>query len=1521
MMKKILLTLVAFMAIVAVNAQQVSRQQALQKAQQFMPGKQFGEVRSFARKGNVSEREPFYIFNAEGKKGYVIVSGDDRTRPILGYAERGNLEEDNMPDNMKWWLNNLARQIEAIGTSLNPAVLMAANMAEIKPLIQTEWNQGAPYNYMCPDENMLDKGDKGYNADKLCITGCVATAMAQIMYYWKWPKECPALDSYPRGYYDDNWNFIETSRVKGLPATTFKWDKMKTTYEWRETGEAADAVAELMRYCGQAVNMGYGLDASAAYLSPEVMASVFNYSKNVRSLSRDYYTTAQWEALVYEELKAKRPVPYSGGSDESGHQFIVDGYRGDGLFHFNWGWGYLGSYSVLSVADPSVEQAIGGRENKNAFQYGQYALLGVKPAEAGEVMMPVIYARLDEFLAKYYSRPGANADFKNVDLNAYVEGYYTIDPETERDVQLGWGLYQDDQFVMCLASQTKKLFVQRYNYIENNQTVSFGAGLEAGKYQLCQIFRFSDNEQWQRCENYGTNSLVAEVSATTMTIRKPDLENMSFTVNSLTTSENPEAGNPMNFIVNVTNTGESSKIVLNLWIQKEGGNAWSNVAQGEFYVDPGKDTDIYLGYTPTEAGTYNLKVTGTSEEALFTSKVTIAVTEIIIIDNVKYLCTPAYKHATVIQNEDAQRDVSSITIQKTVTASGVTCQVKAIADYALNNFWNINKIDIPEGVEIIGARAMSYMSNLARVILPSTIKRIGENAFYGNSNLEVVVSSIANPCELSDKVFKVELQNSQTNVWEVVSSPATLYIPVRTKSRYDEAGWTVQFTKVVEGELLEGFDGVLKYSYSTGSDEATVIQDDSYQELTEVTIPATATLGGKSYKVTAVGTSAFRRCNNLTSVALPTGLVSIGKYSFQNSGIKKIVFPNTLKSIGDGAFENCWQITAVTLPDKLESVGPNAFSYMLNLQKVVLPSTLQSIGDRTFFRNQNLTSVESHISEPFDISESVFAGSSDWDDTNNVYIYSPSPAKLYVPAGTKSKYVAAKGWNMFAAIEEGEVKEGFDGVLKYSYSTGSDEATVIQDDSYQELNEVTIPATATLGGKSYKVTAVGNRAFRECYNLTSVTLPSGLVSIGNYSFYNAGIKEITFPNTLKSIGEGAFEYCRQITAVTLPSKLESVGAYAFYSMSNLQKVVLPSTLQSIGDRAFFSNQNLISVESHITDPFDILESVFAGTSTWDDTNYVYIYSPSSAKLYVPADTKSKYVAAKGWNMFAAIEEGEQKEGFDGVLKYSYSTGGDEAIVIQDDSYKELNEVTIPATATLGGKSYKVTAVGNSAFRECYNLTSVTLPSGLVSIGNYSFRSAGIKEIAFPNTLKSIGNGTFESCWQITEITLPVNLESVGSYAFGYMSSLQKVVLPSTLQSIGEGAFFFNQNLTSVESHITKPFDISESVFATSSDWDNANYVSIYSPSSAILYVPTGTKRKYEAAKGWNLFAGIEEMEPSTLPGDADGSGDVNAADIDAVVRYILTGDMTDFVFKNANLNGDKNVDVSDLVLFVKSLKK
>ena len=173
---------------------------------------------------------------------------------------------------MKWWLDELARQIEALGTSLKAAPHRAPAPA-IAPLIGSKWSQSGPYNYMCPDGNYVDYDESGYDAQNRCVTGCVATAMAQVMYYWKWPMTCPALDAY---------EVYESKFLKALPTTTFKWDKMKDTYGRDETGESADAVAELMRYCGQAVHMNYSPSASSAAVTATVLASVFQYSPNCR---------------------------------------------------------------------------------------------------------------------------------------------------------------------------------------------------------------------------------------------------------------------------------------------------------------------------------------------------------------------------------------------------------------------------------------------------------------------------------------------------------------------------------------------------------------------------------------------------------------------------------------------------------------------------------------------------------------------------------------------------------------------------------------------------------------------------------------------------------------------------------------------------------------------------------------------------------------------------------------------------------------------------------------------------------------------------------------------------------------------------------------------------------------------------------------------------------------------------------------------------------------------------------------
>lgn len=617
-MKKTLLTLLAFMVAVAVNAGQVSKQQALLKAQQFMPGKQFGEARSYARGTNISEEEPFYVFNADNNGGFVIVSADDRTTEILGYSSAGHFDMEQMPDNLKWWLDGYVRQIEALGSSAKPVqkarVRGADSWEAISPLIQTQWNQYYPYNKMCPDRNGYVLGDANFDTGHLmtddqiyyhCVTGCVATAMAQMMYYYKLPVNCPDIPSYITER--KSWT------MKALEATTFAWDKMKKTYTGSETDESADAVAKLMRYCGQAVKMDYNLQSyggSSAGLSPYDMAHYFGFGKNAREVMRCSYPEKDWESMIYKELSAEspRPVFYRGSSYSGGHMFIVDGYDGKGLFHMNWGWGGMSDgYYVLSLAN-SDELGAGGGTSKDGYSVDQSAIIGLMP-DNGEAEKPRIYAEFYGNLDQAeFSRGSDIEDFENILLPGGVFFLYG-DPKAHSGVytstfDVGWGMYRNGSLLKVLGNS--EVTTGNY-YIEGNDVpFSFGSGLADGQYQFRQVYRLQDSDEWQLCETrQGPVFVDAVISGNKLTLEKSSESayTSGVTINSVTFSPSElEVSKPVEVTVNLTNNGDSFQELLCLWV----GSKRASLICGS--VESGKTGDVKLHFTPTSSGETTLSI-------------------------------------------------------------------------------------------------------------------------------------------------------------------------------------------------------------------------------------------------------------------------------------------------------------------------------------------------------------------------------------------------------------------------------------------------------------------------------------------------------------------------------------------------------------------------------------------------------------------------------------------------------------------------------------------------------------------------------------------------------------------------------------------------------------------------------------------------------------------------------------------------------------------------------------------------
>lgn len=1013
LMKLFILILAGLLTTSSVKADGIDRNAALKKAQMFLPDRQFVESKRIARaKGmHAGETDAFYVFNAENDRGFVIVSGDDRTRDILGYAETGNLDIDCLPDNLKWWLESYAAQISCLSKASKPVSSPAAIGPAIKPLIQTKWGQDWPFNKMCPDGNYVDYDESGINNYNHCVTGCVATAVSQVMYYWKWPKSCPSIDAY---------EVEEGKMLKALPETTFKWDDMTDSYSFESACEAEDAVAELMRYCGQALHLHYAPGVTGGSADLSVLVKTFGYSKKVRALKRDDYTTSQWEQIVYEELAERRPIVYNGASNLAAHQFVIDGYDGQGLFHINWGWrGLPDSYFVLALADPGSDQGIGG--SVGAYHSDQTALFNLQPAEEGEVMLPLMRSigrhMFPPQMNNTYTREDATADFSDVSLSASVYTIYPMEPESEMTAELGWALYQNDELRLLVGSALTTVPAEKESIVSNEMTVSFGAGIPEGNYVLCQVFRMPGETEWKRCEGYGINCVWVEVTPTTLSMKVPDKYHSSFAVNSMSISDYPEAGSPISVFASITNNGETQQLTATLWMQKQGDDTWTKCSNATCYIDLGATTDISLVFQQEEAGMYDLKLTvGNSEEAIETMTVMIAGYEDVVIEGIKYRCTPEYGRAQVIRDFGADTSVESPTIQQTVTSNGVDCKVVAIGNSAFYG-WGMTSLIIPEGIETIGADAFRYCDRLTKIVLPSTLTSIGTYAFYGSPNLLSVISHIQEPPAIGKEMFMYQLSDYIYNSLSYFPTAATLYVPIGCKSAYEaQPDWS-QFDVIEEGELVESVVDGIRYAYATGGTTATVVRDDSYQELTEVTIPATVVINGKTLQVTAIGNSAFESCGNLLKITLPEGLERIGNNAFTMAGLSNIALPSSLKTIGKGAFWNC-QIQTMVVPEGVTTIGESAFVNMYNLVKLELPKSLKKIGLRLIMGCGNLTTVISHITNPYAISNLTFVDTEKYEADS--WVHTPSPATLYVPKGELTAYQALAGWTCFAEIKEME---------------------------------------------------------------------------------------------------------------------------------------------------------------------------------------------------------------------------------------------------------------------------------------------------------------------------------------------------------------------------------------------------------------------------------------------------------------------------------------------------------------------
>ena len=394
-MKKTLLLASAAITTLAMQAKTVTPAQALSEASQFCQARvEKGVMRAPKLNTNmkIAYTNPdggYYVVNRGNGAGYVIVAGDDCSPMILGYSNSGNFDYNAIPANKKAWLDAYAKQVAASAKAgITYKAESANDHAKIATLLKTDWGQDAPYSDICPNQSL----DSTSNLH--CPTGCVATAMAQVLNYHQWPVQAKGTGSAVYAEYSAYGTKTKTVNLPTIDMSgdTFAWDKMLNKYasnantDSSGTAEQRAAVALLMRDCGYSVGMEYANGSSGIGSGPvpNAMIQNFGYDKGVHLVRRGWVDDVEWDSLVYSQLAAYGPVLYLGVTEKGeGHAFVCDGYNGEGYYHFNWGWdGNSNDYFLLSALNPKI-QGTGGSEERLAFDYGQEIVAGVQKPQEG----------------------------------------------------------------------------------------------------------------------------------------------------------------------------------------------------------------------------------------------------------------------------------------------------------------------------------------------------------------------------------------------------------------------------------------------------------------------------------------------------------------------------------------------------------------------------------------------------------------------------------------------------------------------------------------------------------------------------------------------------------------------------------------------------------------------------------------------------------------------------------------------------------------------------------------------------------------------------------------------------------------------------------------------------------------------------------------------------------------------------------------------------------------------------------
>lgn len=681
----------------------------------------------------------------------------------------------------------------------------------------------------------------------------------------------------------------------------------------------------------------------------------------------------------------------------------------------------------------------------------------------------------------------------------------------------------------------------------------------------------------------------------------------------------------------------------------------------------------------------------------------------------------------------------SITIPNEISYLGMKYKVTSIGNYAFSSLQTLKSLVISSTVTTIGNYAFSGCI-FTSISIPNSVTSIGDKAFRWCSHLKYIILNPIVPPTLGLNPFE--------------DFTISVFVPSSAIESYKIAnGWGAFPT-------FDSIPSSAPIIYKITSTN-TVEVADCNPYFGCISIPSTVTISGVTYSVT-----------------------SIGKYALSDLLINSIILPNSIKLIGDGSFQNCSLLSNIIIPQTVTSIGNNAFQQCTSLRYLDIPSSVNTISNGAFYNCLNLETINLHFGLV------SIGGQAFLNCVNLKTINLPSSLKTI-------------GQSAF--------------------------------ESCSGLLTVKIPSL---------VTSIGDEAFSLCTAVSSFDVDSlnlnyssqdgvlfnkAKTTLMYYPHAKAG--DYVLPTTITIIGDFAFNNCINLTSIKISQTTSSIGRYSFNNCKNLTSLILPSSVKTIGENAFKACKALKFITINAITP----PTIYANTFTEVD---------KSTPINIPSSSSALYKSLNYWKDFLVFNE-MQNITQNGIV---YKLVSDSTVEVSAGG-TYIGNITIPSIVEGYGITFKISAIGTNAFDNCNRLTSIVLPPTISIIGFMSFHNCdsltsidiptsvtgidycafsnceGLKSISIPSSVTSIADGAFSFCTKLSSVSLASTLTTIGGSMFSSCTGLKSILIPSSITAIGNNAFS-GSGLSDIDLSLTSIKNINESTFA-----DCKNLISINFPST------------------------------------------------------------------------------------------